>query len=552
MATTPQIYTGSVNNDRAPATYDSSRMGTSMPPNGGEVSSVGPPSANEMATVTMLSPDGKSGDVPISKVADAQKAGFKVAVQMKSPDGLNGYVSAENVHDAAAKGFKMVPIEVPDAAKVSYWDALTNPVGSGGAQQGIVGGVQQIGGQAIKALAQPVLHPIDTVEGLYNTVRHPIQTAQGIGQQVQADYQQGGVPLAAENLAGQAIGAYEGGRIAAPVANAALNTLPTSVGRAVLLGKTPEAAYESALKPSTTIGQADRAAMVQTGLQNAIPVSKVGVEKLGDLIDDLNSKIKGTIAQDPARLIDPNAVATRIQPTLDRFSNQVVAQPDLNAIEATRQQFLAERGARPGTPGIGPRPTGLLDAQGRPIMSQGVPAEPPQPAPPMSAADAQAMKQGTYGVLKGKFGEQGSATVEAQKALARGLKEEIATQFPEISNLNSAEGKLLDLQPVLERAVNRISNHQVIGIGTPVAGAATTAVTGSTTIGKVAMVAKAVLDNPNVKSHLAIAVSKGAKIPYAQALARVQSYATSLGSASSVGQENSTGGNSNQPAQPQQ
>jgi hypothetical protein len=551
MATAPQVYTGITASPRV--TIDPSREGVSSPPDGGNVSNVNnPPSEAGAATITMLSPDGRTGDVPISNMQAAKQAGFKVAVQMKSPEGVNGYVPAENVHDAAAKGFKMVPIEVPDAAKVSYWDALTNPVGSGGAQQGIIGGVQQIGGQAIKALAQPIAHPLDTIEGLYNTVRHPIQTAQGIGQQIQADYQQGGVPLAAENIAGQALGAYEGGRIAAPVAKAALNALPASAGRAVLLGKTPEAAYESALKPSTTIGQADRAAMVQTGLQNAIPVSKAGVEKLGDLIDDLNGKIKATIAQDPTRPIDPNAVATRIQPTLDRFGNQVVAQPDLNAIEATRQQFLAERGARPGTPGTGPRPTGLLDAQGKPIMSQGTPAKPPQPAPPMNAADAQAMKQGTYGILKGKYGEQGSATVEAQKALARGLKEEIATQFPEISNLNAAEGKLLDLQPVLERAVNRISNHQVIGIGTPVAGAATTAVTGSTNLGKVAMVAKAVLDNPNVKSHLAIAVSKGAKIPYAQALARVQSYATSLGSASSVGQENSSDGSSNQPAQPQQ
>ena len=288
----------------------------------------------------------------------------------------------------------------------------------------------------------------------------------------------------------------------------------------MLLGKTPEAAYESALKPSTNLSQTDRAAIVQTGLQNAIPVSRAGVEKIGDLIDDLNAKIERTIADDPNRPIDPNAVATRTAATRQKFAQQVNAMPDLNAIEASRQQFLQEQGA--------------------PVNAQG---QVTGPAPPIGAADAQAMKQGTYRVLAGKYREQGSATVEAQKALARGLKEEIATQFPEVSNLNSAESKLLDLQPVLERAVNRISNHQLIGIGTPVAGAAAQAVTGSTTIGKVAMVAKAVLDNPNVKSRLAIAVSKGGGIPYAQALARVQSYATSLGSASSASQENSSDDN---------
>jgi hypothetical protein len=163
-------------------------------------------------------------------------------------------------------------------------------------------------------------------------------------------------------------------------------------------------------------------------------------------------------------------------------------------------------------------------------MDRGTPAKAPTPAPPMNAADAQAMKQGTYRVLKGKFGEQGSASVEAQKALARGLKEEIANQFPEISNLNSTESRLLDLQPILERAVGRISNHQLIGIGTPVTGAAADAIAGPG-VGRVAMVMKAVLDNPNVKSRLAISLSKGAKIPYAQATAKVAAYSSALANA---------------------
>jgi hypothetical protein len=164
----------------------------------------------------------------------------------------------------------------------------------------------------------------------------------------------------------------------------------------------------------------------------------------------------------------------------------------------------------------------------------------------MNASDAQTMKQGTYRVLAGKYGEQGSAAVEAQKALARGLKEEIANQFPEINGLNAAESKLLDLQPVLERAVNRIANHQTIGIGTPVAGAAAKAVTGSGGAGVVASVLKSVVDNPTVKSRLAIAVSKGAKIPYGQAAARVQAYSTALGSAVGGSQAYSNAGNPNQ------
>lgn len=466
--------------------------------------------------ITMLAPDGSSGDVPMDKVEAAKASGFKVGVQMASPDGKNGYIPADRVHEAAASGFKMVPINVPDAAKASYWDALTNPVGSGGREQGIVGGALQVGGQAIKALVQPVVHPVDTAVGLYNTVRHPVDTAQAMAQSVKNDYQQGGAALAGENLAGQAIGAYEGGRITGVAAKAAMNLAPASVGRAVLLGKSPEAAYESAMKPSTTLSQADRGAMVKTGLQNSIPVSKGGLEKLGDLIDDLNSQIKDTIATDPNRPVSAVPAVRNLDSVRSRFANQVTPQPDMAEINQVESNFLNNPKVAPQ--GVGPSPGS------------------------MPASSAQAMKSGTYTALGDKaYGELKGSNIEAQKALARGLKDEIAVQFPEIGGLNAAESKLLDLQPALERAVSRISNHQVIGIGTPVAGAAASAVTGSTTIGKVAMVAKAILDNPNVKSRLAIAVSKGGKIPYSQALARVQSYATSLGSVSSVSQEYSNG-----------
>ena len=102
-------------------------------------------------------------------------------------------------------------------------------------------------------------------------------------------------------------------------------TLAGTVGRAALLGKTPEGAYESALKPSTTLPASQRAAIVQTGLKNEIPISKAGLEKLGDQIDTLNQAIKDQIATDPNRPIDPNAVATRADSARAKFANQVNA-----------------------------------------------------------------------------------------------------------------------------------------------------------------------------------------------------------------------------------
>jgi hypothetical protein len=298
--------------------------------------------------------------------------------------------------------------------------------------------------------------------------------------------------------------------------------LPSAAGKLALLGKTPEAAYESALKPSVLVNSADRAALVKTGLDNSLPISKAGVEKLDNLINDLNSKIQDKISQDPTRPINPNSVATRADDARAKFAQQVNASKDLKAIEDSKQLFLKEQGATNGNP-----------------------------APPMNAADAQAMKQGTYQILAGKYGEMGTASMEAQKALARGLKEEIASQFPEIGGLNADESRLLELRPLLERAVNRISNHQAIGIGTPVAGAAAKAITGSSPLGGAATVLKGVLDNPTIKSRLAIAISKGAKIPYAEAASKVAAYSASLGSAARAPQVYSSADSPNQPTTPQ-
>lgn len=424
----------------------------------------------------------------------------------------------------------------PEAAQAAHDEMVAHPLSS-----------------AAKTLLGPV-GPL--VEGLYNQMKQTGTQAYRVGGDLAAGNpaQAGvdavkGIPIvgpamdkaadqyADKNYAGEAGTLVGAAAQAAPIVAGAVDSAASgrpvipnppivrAIGRAALLGKTPEAAYESALKPSTTLPQAQRAAIVQTGLQNEIPVSKAGVEKLGDLIDDVNQNIKGQIDSDPTRPIDPNAVAARADSVAPKFTNQVNAQPDLNAIEAAKQQFLKEQG-QTITPGHGNVPD---------IVN---------PAPPMNAADAQAMKQGTYRVLAGKYGEQGSASVEAQKALARGLKEEIATQFPEIGGLNAAESQMLDLQPVLERAVNRISNHQAIGIGTPVAGVAAEAMTGSPGVGRVAMVLKGVLDNPQVKSRLAIAVSKGAKISPAAAMSRVNAYSASLGSAALASQANSNADNS--------
>lgn len=254
--------------------------------------------------------------------------------------------------------------------------------------------------------------------------------------------------------------------------------------------------YQSALKPP--VNNPNAAAMVETGLENRIPISAAGVEKLSTLVDDLNTKIGDAIAKRPGVTINKFKVASRLGDTATEFANQVNPTKDLRAVGDSGNEFL--------------------DTQ----PSQ-IPAD-----------KAQSLKVGTYKQLAGKYGELGNAAIESQKALARGLKDELATAFPELNDINSAEGKLLDLRPALERAVARTGNHQIVGIGTPIVGGAAAVATGSGAIGGVAAIMKAVIDNPGVKGRLAEAIYWGSKksptpITMSAAKARVAAYSLALG-----------------------
>lgn len=77
---------------------------------------------------------------------------------------------------------------------------------------------------------------------------------------------------------------------------------------------------------------------------------------------------------------------------------------------------------------------------------------------------AQQLKQGTYRVLSKKYGQLGSAEIEAQKGLARGLKEGVADAVPEVSALNATESKLLDTLSVVERRVLQDANKNPMGL----------------------------------------------------------------------------------------
>jgi hypothetical protein len=204
------------------------------------------------ATVPMFAPDGSTtGEIPQGKVQDALKAGFKPAYEMTSPDGKTGYIPQERAQDAVKAGFKLGAPDKPQSN--NYWEALTNPVGSGGREQGLLGGALQVGGQAIKTLAAPFTNPRETLKGILQTgvaaasgnpYTMGATIAQPLADQAQADAQQGGKALALENLAGQAIGTAEGGRMlgagakaVAPIAGQAADAVASKILPSVMKEK---------------------------------------------------------------------------------------------------------------------------------------------------------------------------------------------------------------------------------------------------------------------------------------------------------------------------
>lgn len=406
------------------------------------------------------------------------------------------------------------------------------------------------------------INPVTAAQGIGNAVMHPIDTAHQVlqnqadlaGKSAESfkngDYVSGMrhalnyvIPLLGPQI-DEAGDKTANGKVAAGLGQAtgiglnlaapelAAKAAPVVAKLAPKVQGAAERMYQSALKPPVTAGAEASRELSQTGLANALPVTEAGAAKLQGLIDDLNKKVAAKIQSKPGAAISPARVAARADETAQQFGNQVNPTRDLKTIENSQQEFLKTAGATPGSPAVAPQPTGVLNAQGNPVMTQGTPATPAVPAPPMAADKAQAIKQGTYAQLSKKYGELSSAQVESEKALARGIKEELETVFPEIKGLNAEESKLLNLQPALERAVSRVANHDLLGLGAPVTAGAGAVAAGAPGAA-VGFLLKKVLDDPGMKSKLAITMMKASKtsaspLKLSTAMARVNAFAQAL------------------------
>ena len=189
---------------------------------------------------------------------------------------------------------------------------------------------------------------------------------------------------------------------------------------------------QSALKPTLKQSQSGMAkTAIETLLQKELPVTQGTVEQLSGEIGNLNKDIASQIAGSTGT-IKKSDVLQRLGDLGGERSLQVAPEGDINAINDIKRQFLEYN-------------KGAYNPNVIPVQT------------------AQALKQGTYSSLANKYGKEVGAGEEAQKALARGLKEEIASQMPEVANLNAKESKLLDTLDVTERRMFMTLNKDPFG-----------------------------------------------------------------------------------------
>jgi hypothetical protein len=193
---------------------------------------------------------------------------------------------------------------------------------------------------------------------------------------------------------------------------------------------------QSALKPTykqLKTGKADVAA--RTLLENGLDISRESVEVMKNKIAGINEQIADKVKSSTGT-VNKTDVLSYLDELRAKKSSQVNPTADLAAIDQVANEFMTTN----RTPLGGPKQT--------------IPVQ-----------TAQEIKQGTYSALQKKYGQMGTTEVEAQKALARGLKEKVAGEAPDIVRLNKTESKLLDTLDVVERRAFMDLNKDPIAMG---------------------------------------------------------------------------------------
>lgn len=356
----------------------------------------------------------------------------------------------------------------------------------------------QVGGATIGgALGTPAGGPLGTVAG----GALGAGTGEALYEAVQRFRGAGDVPTTSNESLGRVGSAMSGGALQEGMGIA----LPAA-GQ-----KLAERLYRTTLKPSTTLTAKEATAVTKNLLSERIPVSPAGMRKLDSTVKGLNQQVVDEIASVPGAEISPNAVASRVDPSIANFGYKDL-QKDLAAASGEKARFLAEHST---STQFSPFPPPHQPSLSFPVQPQTYLRENPIPAP-----RAQSMKAGVWNELSpNDFGTVPAGYKQARKNIGSGIRAELEAAidpatggqaFPNIKELNAREGRLLEAKPELQRAVNRTENKDIIGIGGPIVGGAVEAATGNPILAAIAAITK------NSGSRTAILLDRLSRSPLAK------------------------------------
>jgi len=311
---------------------------------------------------------------------------------------------------------------------------------------------------------------------------------------------------------------------------------------------------ESALKiPPKSVPKEIRDKAVDTFIKEDISLSEKGLRKVGNLIDDINTEIDDTIKAIPqtktVKTVIPGKTVTYTIPgKIVKTESSKFAKNEGDPLWRMKSGGDLEEFKRMYTPMAQRPPKDIITQLPDEIITNKIGTIDTTEAAariddlktfyrklPKDVADefinvlddwqaklasdgfitpekAQEMKKAIYVLNRKHYGELKSAQVEAHKAFARGLKEELVKQNPQLATLNARDSALINLEEILENALNRTRNYDIIRMGDTLMAMTGGVVGGYPGAGLAAML-KRIFEDPQAKAALGKAMAKAGKKP---------------------------------------
>ena len=309
---------------------------------------------------------------------------------------------------------------------------------------------------------------------------------------------------------------------------------------------------ESAMKiPPRSVPKEIRDQVVNTMIEKDIPFTEKGLSKVGNLLDDVNREIDTTIKAMPqTKTVTETVKATKqFTPIIEKYPqgagytikvgpNKYIMDhgaPRIFRNEAEAKPLLDNlvKNMPPDQPSTISREIGTIDMAEvskriddlKGFYEKLGPAISKEFLKPLNRlqskianqgfitpVEAQDMKKTLYALNRKHYGELKTAQIEGYKAVARGLKEELVKQNPELANLNKNSAELINLETLLEKSLNRVGNYDIIRLGDTIM-AGVGGVVGGYPGAASAGFFKRILEAPRVKVALGKALARAKKKP---------------------------------------